>query len=174
MRDLMADFVFVQHGDLHSMLLDLATREGVEFRYNAPVAGVDCDTVSVTLEGGERLYADLVVGADGHNSLVRNAVVGQQVTGVRDGQMSLTTSIPTAEMRDDEDLRPLTEDTDVCIPPQAIPCTTNTLTVVGLARAQCHGPRYSRGELPLTFHEVVMLRLWLGLAYNLRPRHNMA
>ncbi|KAJ6551338.1 hypothetical protein B0H19DRAFT_1157254 [Mycena capillaripes] len=115
LRDLTADFVFIQHGDLHSMLLGLATREGVEFRYNAPVANVDCDSVSVTLEGGERLYADLVVGADGPSSLVRNAVVGQQVIGVRDGQMSLTTTIRTAEMRDDEDLRPLTEEGDLWV-----------------------------------------------------------
>ncbi|KAJ7182746.1 hypothetical protein C8R43DRAFT_1054725 [Mycena crocata] len=108
--DLMADFIFIQHGDLQSMLLGLATREGVEFRYNCPVASVDCDTVSITLETGERLYADLVVGADGPKSMVRNEVVGEQITGVPDGHLSLTMAIPTDLMRDDEDLRPLTED----------------------------------------------------------------
>ncbi|KAJ7472353.1 hypothetical protein B0H11DRAFT_2038711 [Mycena galericulata] len=108
--DLMADFIFIQHGDLQTMLLGLATREGVEFRYNSTVESVDCDNVSVTLEGGERLYADLVVGADGPNSLVRTEVVGEEVKGVRDGHLSLTMAIPTDLMRDDDDLRPLTQD----------------------------------------------------------------
>ncbi|KAF7369112.1 FAD-binding-3 domain-containing protein [Mycena venus] len=133
LKDLMADFIFIMHGDLHSLLLDLAVREGVEFRYNAPVASVDCETISVTLSnststtsiantvtlaneanGGEpeRLYADLVVGADGPDSMVRNEVVGEDVRkqGVLDGQLSLHCTIPTHLIHDDEDLRPLTED----------------------------------------------------------------
>ncbi|KAJ7489334.1 hypothetical protein FB451DRAFT_1224554 [Mycena latifolia] len=110
LADLMADFVFIQHGDLQTMLLGLATREGVEFRYNATVAAVESDSVSVTLATGERLYADLVVGADGPASLVRTEVIGEEVPGVRDGVMSLTTAIPTALLRDDEDLRSLTQD----------------------------------------------------------------
>ncbi|KAJ6504114.1 hypothetical protein C8R47DRAFT_1104293 [Mycena vitilis] len=110
MRDLMAEFLFIQHGDLQSMILDLATRAGVEFRYNAPVASVDCGNVSITLEDGECIYADLVVGADGPDSLVRTEILGKRVAGVPDGNMSLTMSIPVDEMCDDDDLRPLTED----------------------------------------------------------------
>ncbi|KAJ7750389.1 hypothetical protein DFH07DRAFT_827541 [Mycena maculata] len=110
LADLMADFIFLKHGDLQSMLLELATREGVEFRYNTAVESVDCDSMSVTLEDGERLYADLVVGADGPNSMVRTEVVGAEVTGVRDGILSLTMSIPTDLMRDDDELRSLATD----------------------------------------------------------------
>ncbi|KAJ7176717.1 hypothetical protein C8R46DRAFT_1213302 [Mycena filopes] len=108
--DLMADFVFIQHGELHSMLLGLATREGVEIRYNCPVECVDTTDVSVLLADGERLHADFVVGADGPNSVVRTAVMGEQVTGYKDGHLSLTMAIPTDLMRDDEDLRVLTEE----------------------------------------------------------------
>ncbi|KAJ7220572.1 hypothetical protein GGX14DRAFT_354471 [Mycena pura] len=110
LKDLMAAFIFVQHGDLQNMLLGLATREGAEFRYNTTVTAVDCDSVSVTLDNGESLYADLIVGADGPDSLVRNVVVGEPVTGYKDGHLSLTMSCPTELMRDDEDLRPLTTD----------------------------------------------------------------
>ncbi|KAK7052232.1 FAD-binding-3 domain-containing protein [Favolaschia claudopus] len=115
-KDLMADFVFIAHDDMRSILYEAAEHAGVEFRYNASVDSVDCDTVSVTLhpppEGGEpeRLYADLVVGADGPQSIVRTEVVGEEVTGVRDGHLSLTVTIPTELMREDEDLRPLCED----------------------------------------------------------------
>ncbi|KAJ7100673.1 hypothetical protein B0H15DRAFT_816951 [Mycena belliarum] len=110
LRDLMADFIFIQHGDLHELLLGLATREGVEFRYDAAVTAVDSGNVSVTLACGERLHADLVVGADGPASLVRTEVVGEELGGVRDGHMSVTFAIPTALMRDDADLAPLTQD----------------------------------------------------------------
>ncbi|KAJ7883432.1 hypothetical protein B0H14DRAFT_3432887 [Mycena olivaceomarginata] len=96
-------------------------RAGVKIRWGAVVKAVDCDSLSVTLDDGsgsggeERLHADVVVGADGPNSVVRSAVVGPSVdvAGVRDGHMSLTVTIPTNLMQADEDLRPLCED-DSC------------------------------------------------------------
>ncbi|KAF7324616.1 FAD-binding-3 domain-containing protein [Mycena kentingensis (nom. inval.)] len=110
LKDLMASFVFIQHGDLYDLLLGLATREGADIRYDCPVASVDCDTLTVMLATGERMSADLIVGADGPASMVRNAVVGQPITGSPDGHHSLTLSIPTELMRNDEELRPLCED----------------------------------------------------------------
>ncbi|CAK5274187.1 unnamed protein product [Mycena citricolor] len=109
LRDLMADFLFLQHGELKTMLLSLATREGVEFRYNTEVEAVDGDAVSVRLSSGETVYADIVIGADGPDSKVRNLVAGETILGEKDGNMSLTMAIPTDRMRDDEDLRALTQ-----------------------------------------------------------------
>ncbi|KAJ7692640.1 hypothetical protein B0H14DRAFT_3046316, partial [Mycena olivaceomarginata] len=43
LRDLMADFVFVRHRDLHEMLLELAVQAGVRVRWGAVVKAVDCD-----------------------------------------------------------------------------------------------------------------------------------
>ncbi|KAF8201234.1 hypothetical protein K438DRAFT_1716966, partial [Mycena galopus ATCC 62051] len=113
LRDLMADFVFIRHGDLHSILRTRAEEEGVEMRYGARVVGVDSVSMSVELEGEEeRVYADLVVGADGPESIVRRVVCESQppAPGVRDGHMSLTCTIPTELMQGDDDLRPLCED----------------------------------------------------------------
>jgi salicylate hydroxylase len=76
LRDLMVDFVFVWHRDLHEMLLELAVQAGVRVRWGAVVKTVDCDSLSVMLDDGsgsggeERLHADVVVGADGPNSIV--------------------------------------------------------------------------------------------------------
>ncbi|KAJ7768241.1 hypothetical protein B0H16DRAFT_1452984 [Mycena metata] len=108
--DLMGDFVFIQHGDLQTMLLDLATREGVEFRYNCNVEAIDTHDIAVLFAGGERLDADFVVGADGPDSLVRTEVMSEQITGYADGHLSLTMAFPTDVMREDEDLRTLVDE----------------------------------------------------------------
>ncbi|KAJ7040676.1 hypothetical protein C8F04DRAFT_188589 [Mycena alexandri] len=127
--DLMGDFIFIQHGDLQSMLLDLATHEGVQFRYNCTVESVDTENIGVVVVGGERFDADFVVGAEGPESLVRTAVMTHQITGYADGpnslvrtaadehitgyadgHLSLTMAIPTDVMREDKDLRTLADE----------------------------------------------------------------
>ena len=66
----------VHRAHLHDVLQE-ALPAGV-VRYGVPVAGVEAgaDGVRVTAEGGERLDADLLVGADGIHSVVRGAVYG--------------------------------------------------------------------------------------------------
>ncbi|KAG6911039.1 hypothetical protein DXG01_005455 [Tephrocybe rancida] len=111
LKDLMADFLFIQHGDLHALLCDEAANEGVQFRYNAKVVCVDSETVSVTLEDGERISSDMVIGADGFSSLVRTSVVGKQILETRSNEATLNFTIPTSLMEEEEDLRSLTEGT---------------------------------------------------------------
>lgn len=51
------------------MLADEAIRLGAEIRFGANVVHVECtEAPFVRLEGGEKIYADLVVGADGKYS----------------------------------------------------------------------------------------------------------
>ena len=61
-----------------SALADVLAREasgrGAQVRYGARVASVDAAAGAVVLQDGERLEADVVVGADGVRSLVRRAV----------------------------------------------------------------------------------------------------
>ncbi len=61
-----------------SALADVLAREaaarGVQVRYGARVSSVETAAGAVALEDGERLAADVVVGADGVRSLVRRAV----------------------------------------------------------------------------------------------------
>ncbi|KAG5652553.1 hypothetical protein H0H81_004614 [Sphagnurus paluster] len=115
LKDLMADFMFVQHGDLHSLLCEQAVQEGARFRYNAHVIDVDPETLSITLKSGERITADIVIGADGFNSLVRKSVNGQEVPGTRERDITLNFRIPIDLMRQEDDLRSLTETTDWAI-----------------------------------------------------------
>jgi len=112
LRDLVADYMFIQHGDLYSMLYDLAVKEGVELRFNSKVTRVDSPSISVTLDNGETLFSDIVVGADGSGSSVRSEVLGEKISETPDQQLTLTLSISIADMRKDEDLRSFTESTE--------------------------------------------------------------
>lgn len=62
--------------ELAAALAAEAVDRGIDFRHEARVAAVETTSAaaSVTLESGERLEADVVVGADGIHSLVRAAV----------------------------------------------------------------------------------------------------
>ncbi|KAG5751693.1 hypothetical protein H9Q69_003520 [Fusarium xylarioides] len=47
----------------------------VDVRTGCQVASVDCDEGIVTLDSGEKIHGDLIIGADGIHSVVRTAVV---------------------------------------------------------------------------------------------------
>lgn len=95
------------------MLYEHAIQEGVQFRYNSNVIDVESDPVSVTLDSGERIRSDVVIGADGFSSLVRICVIGKKVPETRERDISLNFTIPTALMKEQEDLRQFTESSDV-------------------------------------------------------------
>ena len=59
--------------DLHRALADAARAEGVEIECNSPVTGATPEG-DLLLEDGRRLSADLVVGADGVGSRVRDSL----------------------------------------------------------------------------------------------------
>ncbi|EEB90562.1 hypothetical protein MPER_11213 [Moniliophthora perniciosa FA553] len=114
---LLADFRFMQHGDLHSLLLDIALREGVEIRYNTQVAGLDSISGAVILANGERMMSNLVVGADGQRGLTRKCLLPKEVQEdeLLSDQITLLFTIPTNRMRDDEDLKHLIKTTELSV-----------------------------------------------------------
>ena len=69
---------YVQHGQLYDWLLDLAQSAGAELRFNTRVTEVDTEGPAVLLASGEVLGGDIVVGADGWDSIVRRVVTGNQ------------------------------------------------------------------------------------------------
>jgi 2-polyprenyl-6-methoxyphenol hydroxylase-like FAD-dependent oxidoreductase len=127
--DLLADFLFLQvrshiyfdncclyfliyifqHKDLYDILFNIAVQEGVEFRFNATVIEADPSSVSVVLESGEVLGVDVIVGADGCDSLLRQVVTDSDGTeeGLDDRHVILTWVLPTSKMQADGDLRRL-------------------------------------------------------------------
>ncbi|KAF9450469.1 FAD/NAD(P)-binding domain-containing protein [Macrolepiota fuliginosa MF-IS2] len=70
-RDARGNFVFTHHGDFIHFLHDIANELGAKLRYGARVVEVDVEGKSVTLETGEVIKGDIIVGADGADGISR-------------------------------------------------------------------------------------------------------
>ena len=75
--------------------------------------GADSETVSISLEGGETLSADVVVGADGYDSLVRGVVTGKKDEAKEEKHLIATCTIPASLLEADDELRHLRSSTVV-------------------------------------------------------------
>ncbi|KAL3478497.1 hypothetical protein BJX99DRAFT_245468 [Aspergillus californicus] len=68
-------WIIIHREDFHRVLLDEATRLGTEIRINAEVTDIIFDTPEVLLAGGERVAGDVIIGADGLYSRIRDIVL---------------------------------------------------------------------------------------------------
>ena len=59
------------------MVHDIAVQAGARIRYNTKVVDIDVSAPHVILEGGERIKGDLIIGADGGQSFVREKLFGE-------------------------------------------------------------------------------------------------
>ena len=64
-----------QYGELFSIFHDLAKEAGVDLHFDTKVVSIDPWQGSVICEDGRQWNADIVVGADGTESIVRSVVV---------------------------------------------------------------------------------------------------
>jgi salicylate hydroxylase len=100
-----ADRIMWHRQDLHAYLREMATsteREGQPaiLRTSARVASCDCYGGKVTLEDGEVLEADLVIGADGIHSALRTSVVGREIKPKPTGSSAYRLMLPTTVLRE--------------------------------------------------------------------------
>lgn len=70
---------YSQYGELFTIFYDLAKDAGVVFHFDCRVVSVDPWGGTVTCEDGRQLTADVVVGADGTESIVRPVVLESSV-----------------------------------------------------------------------------------------------
>jgi salicylate hydroxylase len=90
------------------MLYDLAEPH-CTIRTNCRVVSMDTSKPTLTLESGEVVHADLVIGADGIKSTLRRYVVGSADRPRPTGDAAYRAIIPTEKLLQDPDLRPLVE-----------------------------------------------------------------
>ncbi|KAI5120457.1 hypothetical protein M0805_008504 [Coniferiporia weirii] len=108
-----APYLHMHRADLHRILLErvrACTR--VSFRLGARVCALDpvpAPRVALELEDGERVEGDLIIGADGVHSLVRQVVCGRVDLAQNTGDAAYRAVIPTSLMMDDPELRTLVE-----------------------------------------------------------------
>lgn len=95
----------MHRADYQRVLADEAQRLGAHLRLGVDVVEVECNdqNPSVTLAGGERLVADVIVGADGLRSGVRTSVLGYVKEPEESGDLAYRITIPREMLENDPD-----------------------------------------------------------------------
>ncbi|KAL2847495.1 hypothetical protein BJY01DRAFT_212447 [Aspergillus pseudoustus] len=81
-------WIIIHREDFYRVLLDEATHLGAEVRQNAEVVDVDFEGPEVVLSSGERIAGDVIVGADGLYSRVRDLVLGTPTSPEETGDLA--------------------------------------------------------------------------------------
>uniref|UniRef100_A0A060T0J4 ARAD1C08558p n=1 Tax=Blastobotrys adeninivorans TaxID=409370 RepID=A0A060T0J4_BLAAD len=102
----------IHRADYLKILHEKCVQLGVEIRTNSRVEKVDDDTVSVHLVGGQVIPADLIVGADGVKSKVRDTAVVPEETVEPDmsSNCAYRATVPREEMLADPKIAHLMTD----------------------------------------------------------------
>ncbi|XP_006462114.1 hypothetical protein AGABI2DRAFT_206335 [Agaricus bisporus var. bisporus H97] len=108
-REAGADFLLMHHYDLHQALYRLAISVGASVTFETSIQDVnfnqDARKPCVVLEDGTTVEADVVIGADGHRSIVRNFVAPEVDEGSDTNHSFYTVIVPASAMETDPDLR---------------------------------------------------------------------
>ncbi|KAB8275594.1 hypothetical protein BDV30DRAFT_247477 [Aspergillus minisclerotigenes] len=129
-----ADRVCYHRVDLHQALKERATSPDypgrpVELRLSSRVLDCDCETGTVKLQNGETIQGDLVIGADGIKSRLRQAVLGEDVEARPTGLSAYRMMIPTDELLKETDFMQVLD-----------PRICRTAMVIGQDRRLVMGP----------------------------------
>jgi salicylate hydroxylase len=98
-----ADRILYHRQDLQSSLQSAAVSPDLPgnpavIRTSSQVVDVDCEEGIVTLEGGEKVGGDIIIGADGIHSAVRTAVLGEERKAIPTGISAYRMLIPTEKL----------------------------------------------------------------------------
>ncbi|KAF2416535.1 FAD/NAD(P)-binding domain-containing protein [Tothia fuscella] len=104
--------------NLHKALLERATELGAEIKtrarvVNVQIAGDEANSATVVLENGDRYVTDLVIGADGINSRLREILMGRPDPPTPTGDLAYRLLLSTGEMLKDPELAPFVTDPQV-------------------------------------------------------------
>ncbi|KUJ19349.1 FAD dependent oxidoreductase [Mollisia scopiformis] len=100
-------WLHIHRETLHKALSDEATQHGVVFRLGSTVAGIDFQNSTVRIQDQKIISADIIIGADGVNSVCREALLGRPDPPVLTGDMVYRISLSTTEMKKHVELEAL-------------------------------------------------------------------
>lgn len=101
----------IHRADYHKCLYTRALELGVQIKLNSLVQSVDESAPSVTLANGEVISADVVVGADGIRSTVRESILGDEDVTITDStNCAYRATVPNELMRQDAETAQLMDD----------------------------------------------------------------
>ncbi|KAI0092755.1 hypothetical protein BDY19DRAFT_925962 [Irpex rosettiformis] len=109
-RDVMTetggDFLLMAHEDVQRLVHQLAAEAGAQIEFGATVVKVSPGDPkpSVTVAGGEVITADVIIGADGPRSLVREIVLGKKDSSKPVGWTVYGAVVPESYMLNDPEL----------------------------------------------------------------------
>ncbi|KAL4973711.1 hypothetical protein BDW66DRAFT_161873 [Aspergillus desertorum] len=91
-------WVIIHRQDFHRVLLDEAVRLGVEIRLGAEATDIVLDTPEVILADGARVAGDVIIGADGLHSRIRDAVLNTPTAPQETGDLAYRATIKRSQV----------------------------------------------------------------------------
>ncbi|KAI9825138.1 MAG: hypothetical protein M1819_000596 [Sarea resinae] len=112
-----ASYILSRHG-YQRFLFEEAEKRGVQFRFNSRAETIKDDPArpALVLEGGEKIEADIIVGADGVKSAVRNAMYPD--INVDSNTNCYRAAISLQALKADPEIAPLLDALDFWMGPQ--------------------------------------------------------
>lgn len=92
------------------MLVDEARRLGVDIQLGAAVTDIEFDDAMIRILGKEAVKADVIIGADGLNSVSRELLLGKKDPPYRTGDLAYRLTVKEADMRVHPVLHELVDD----------------------------------------------------------------
>jgi salicylate hydroxylase len=114
LREHGAPYYHVHRADYHQLIYELA-KPWMNLRLNSKVVDVDPSTPSITLQSGEKITADFIIGADGIKSTLREVVVGNEERPMPTGDAAYRAVIPTGPMIQDPELKHLVDEAEMVV-----------------------------------------------------------
>lgn len=93
----------IHRADYQKILLDAAIKSGADVKFDHRIESVDPEATTVTLANGTVLHADLIIGADGIRSRVRDSAVvaDEEVLPFASTNCAYRATVPRARMMEE-------------------------------------------------------------------------
>ncbi|CAM6086633.1 unnamed protein product [Calypogeia fissa] len=103
-----APYFNIHRADFHHILVQEAQRLGVKIRLRATVQHINFEKPSLELKDGSEFHADIIVGADGINSVCREAILGRADPPHLTGDLAYRITVKAEDMKKHPELVDLT------------------------------------------------------------------